>query len=166
MFELIPAPYRWLAVALLVAAAAGTGWVKGAHQVYDAWDLETAHQQRAAATLAAHRGRATVQVLTRYIDRIKIVTDTTTATLAEVPTHVTPDDDARCTVNRGFVRVHDAAAAGRVPAPAAASDAATAGLALSAVAAGVAGNYGRCRENAEQLIALQDWIQRMGEAAP
>ena len=72
--------------------------------------------------------------------------------------------DAACTINRGFVRLHDAAAAGELPKPAGDADAPAAGLALSAVAGTVAGNYQSCHENAEQLRALQAWVREM--AAP
>ena len=68
--------------------------------------------------------------------------------------------DAACTVHRGFVSLHDAAAAGELPQPARDADAPTEGLALSAVAATVVTNYQTCHENAEQLKALQDWISQ------
>ena len=71
--------------------------------------------------------------------------------------------DAACTINRGFVRLHDAAAAGELPEPAREADAATAGIALSAVARTVAANYQSCHENAEQLRALQAWVREMRE---
>jgi hypothetical protein len=69
--------------------------------------------------------------------------------------------DAACTINRGFVRLHDAAAAGELPEPARDADAAAAGIALSAVAGTVAANYQTCHENAEQLRALQAWVREM-----
>ena len=72
--------------------------------------------------------------------------------------------DAACTINRGFVRLHDAAAAGELPEPARDTDAAAAGLALSTVAGTVAANYQTCHENAEQLRALQGWVREMDAA--
>jgi len=54
--------------------------------------------------------------------------------------------------------LHDAAAAGCFPELAESTDAAPAGIALSAVASAVANNYVRCHENAEQLIALLAWV--------
>jgi hypothetical protein len=63
------------------------------------------------------------------------------------------------------VRLHDAAAANELPETASDADAPTANLALSAVAATVADNYRICHENAEQLRALQAWIQEMDAAA-
>jgi hypothetical protein len=57
--------------------------------------------------------------------------------------------------------MHDAAAAGELPESARDTDAATEGIALSAVAGIVAANYQTCHENAEQLRALQAWIWRV-----
>ena len=71
---------------------------------------------------------------------------------------------AACSVNRGFVRLHDAATAGDLPKPAGDADAAASGVALSAVAGTVADTYRICRENAEQLTALQDWAIENGGA--
>jgi hypothetical protein len=59
------------------------------------------------------------------------------------------------------VRLHDAAAAGRLPEPARDADAAAAGIALSAVAA----DYQTCHENGEQLRALHAWVREMNAAA-
>ena len=69
--------------------------------------------------------------------------------------------DAACSINRGFVRLHDAAAAGELPEPARDADAAPAGVALSAVTGTLAANYQTCHENAEQLKALQVWVGEM-----
>ena len=73
--------------------------------------------------------------------------------------------DAACTINRGFVRLHDAAAAGELPESAQDADAAPAGIALSAVTGTVAANYQTCHENAEQLRALQEWIREIQAAS-
>ncbi len=69
-----------------------------------------------------------------------------------------------CAINRGFVRLHDAAAAGELPEPTRDPDAPAPGIALSAVAGTVAANYQTCHENAEQLRALQAWVREMGAA--
>ena len=71
----------------------------------------------------------------------------------------------RNNINRGFVRLHDAAAAGKLPESARDADAAATGIALSAVAGTVAANYQTCHENAEQLRALQTWVREMKVAS-
>lgn len=49
--------------------------------------------------------------------------------------------------------------------PARDADAASAGIALSAVAGTVAANYQICCENAEQLRALQAWVRETNESS-
>lgn len=155
---LIPWPYRLLAMAAFAVALVGFGWVKGAGHVQAEWDTATGKQALQVAVVKQRQAEATVKVVTKYVDRVKVVRETGDTIIKEVPVYVPIEADAACVLHRGFVRLHDAAAQGVVPEPAGNSDAAPAGVALSAVAGTVAENYTACRENAEQLIALQSWI--------
>ena len=102
---------------------------------------------------------------TQYVDRVRVVREKGDTIIKEVPVYVPVQADAACTINRGFVRLHDAAAAGKLPEPARDADAAATGIALSAVAGTVAANYQTCHENAEQLRALQTWVREMKVAS-
>ena len=161
---LIPWPYRLLAMAALAVALVGFGWVKGAGHVQAEWDFATGKQALQVAVFNQRQAEATVQVVTKYVDRVKVVRETGDTIIKEVPVYVPAEADAACVLSRGFVRLHDAAAAGRLPQAAGAADALPAGIALSAVAGTVADNYERCHENAEQLTALQSWIREMEKA--
>ena len=163
--SLVPWPYRLLIVAVLAAALVGVGWVNGASHVQAEWDAEVVKQSFTAARVEKAQAQATVQVVTEYVDRVKIVRQAGETIIKEVPVYVPAQADAACVVPRGFVRLHDAAAQGVVPQPAGDSDAAPAGVALSAVAGAVAENYTACRANAEQLSALQSWIIEVKKAA-
>ena len=163
--SLVPWPYRLLIVAVLAATLVGVGWVKGASHVQAEWDAEVVKQSLTAARVEKAQAQATVQVVTEYVDRVKIVRQAGETIIKEVPVYVPSQADAACVVPRGFVRLHDAAAQGVVPEPAGDSDAAPAGVALSAVAGTVAENYTACRANTEQLSALQSWILEMKESA-
>ena len=159
-----PWPYRVLALLAIGAALFGLGWVKGKEHIQARWD---AQMQREAVQIAEQQQRqaqATVKVVTRYVDRVRVVREKGQTIVKEVPVYVPAEADAACSVNRGFVRLHDAAA-GDVPEPATDADAAASGVALSAVAATVATNYQTCHENAEQLRALQTWVGEMTAAA-
>ena len=153
-------PYRLLALAVLGIALFGFGWLKGSSHVQAQWDAATAAQQQALAKAQTRQAEATVQVVTQYVDRIQIVREKSDTLIQEIPVYVPVQADAACTVHRGFVSLHDAAAAGELPEPARDADAPAEGLALSAVAATVVSNYQTCHENAEQLKALQDWIRQ------
>ena len=162
--NLIPRPYRWLAIAALAVALTGLGWVKGAGHVQSQWDAAVHQQTLQIAAVRQRQAEATVQVVTRYVDRVRVVREKGDTIIKEVPIYVPVQADAACTINRGFVRLHDAAAAGELPEPARDADAASAGIALSAVAGTVAANYQTCHENAEQLRALQAWVSDMASA--
>ena len=161
--SLIPRPYRWLAIAALAVALTGLGWVKGAGHVQSQWDAAVHQQTLQIAAVRQRQAEATVKVVTQYVDRVRVVREKGDTIIKEVPVYVPVQADAACTINRGFVRLHDAAAAGELPEPARDADAAAAGIALSAVARTVAANYQSCHENAEQLRALQAWVREMRE---
>lgn len=161
----IPAWAIKLALALTITLAAfAYGYHKGSARIQAAWDQEKAAQALAAQTEATRTASVAVKTVTRYIDRVRLVQGRTKTITTEVPIYVPVEADADCTVNRGFVRLHNAAAAGdALPEPAGAADAAPAGLALSALAGIVVENYGACHQTAEQLTALQDWVREVGQ---
>ena len=162
--SLIPWPYRCLPLVLLAAALIGFGWIKGAGHVQAQWDAAVQQQTLQAAAVREQQAQATVKVVTQYVDRVRVVREKGDTIIKEVPVYVPAQADAACTVNRGFVRLHDAAAAGELPQPARDADAPAAGIALSAVGGTVAANYQTCHENAEQLRAFQAWAKEMVSA--
>ena len=164
--SLIPWPYHWLVLALVATALIGFGWIKGADHVQAQWDASVHRQTLQAAAARERQAQATVKVVTEYVDRVRVVREKGDTIIKEVPVYVPAQANAACTVNRGFVRLHDAAAAGELPTPAGDPDAAASGLALSTVAGTVTANYQTCHENAEQLRALQEWIREVLPSTP
>ena len=159
--SLFPWPYRWLALVLLAAALIGFGWIRGAGHVQAQWDAAVQKQTLQVAAIRERQAQATVKVVTEYVDRVRVIREKGDTIFKDVPVYVPVQADAACAINRGFVRLHDAAAAGELPEPARDADAAPAGIALSAAAGTVAANYQTCHENAEQLRALQVWVREM-----
>ena len=163
--SVIPWPYRLLALTALGVALIGFGWIKGASHVQARWDAAIQQQALQTAAIRERQAQARVKVVTQYVDRVRVVREKGETIIKEVPVYVPVQADAACSINRGFVRLHDAAAAGELPEPARDADAASAGIALSAVAGTVAANYQTCHENAEQLRALQTWVREMKVAS-
>ena len=62
--NLIPWPYRWLALVLLAAALIGFGWVKGAGHVQTRLDAAVQQQTLHVATVRERQAQATVKVVT------------------------------------------------------------------------------------------------------
>ena len=136
--SLFPWPYRWQVLVLLAAALIGIGWIKGAGHVQAQWDDQK--QTLQVAAIRERQAQPTVKVVAQYVDRARVVREKGDTIINEVPVYVPVQADAACTINRGFVRLHDAAAVGELPEPARDADAAAAGIALSAVAGAVAAN--------------------------
>ncbi len=158
--NLISWPFRVLALVSAAGTSLGIGWIAGTRHAQTRWDSTVESQQLALAEVKTQQAEAAIQVVTKYVDRIQVVREKGDTILKEVPIYVPAQADAACTVQHGFVSLHDAAAAGELPEPARDADAPAEGLALSALASAVATNYQICHENAEQLKALQDWIRR------
>jgi len=85
----------------------------------------------------------------------------------EVKIYVTQEDDSKCDINAGFIRLHDTAtSAGRVSETGSATeldDRATTGIKLSDVGEVVANNYNVCLTEFEKLRQLQAVIKKFKE---
>lgn len=121
----------------------------------------TAQAQARVITRIEKQGEITERAGEQAAARQAEIRTITRTIVKEVPRYVPQAADDRCIVPAGFVRLHDAAAAGvpPVPDPAGQSNGAAPGVALSDVAAVVADNYGTALETSAQLVALQDWIR-------
>lgn len=150
----VPWPYRVLALILLAVALAGFGWVKGADQVRAEWDAAVIKQSLITARVQKKQSEATVQVVTHFVDRIKVVHDTGDTIIKEVPQYVPSDS---CLLPAGFRVLHDAAASNAVPDPTRVADAQA--VAAQDVATTIATNYRQYFELVTQLEALQEWVR-------
>ena len=154
---------RAAVIVALLASVAGLAWWAAAS--YHAAVQRADQAETTAATLRAqldNAQRATVTV-TQYVDRERVIRVKGDIIIKEVPRYVPAQADAACVVPRGFVRLHDAAAAGAVPNPDTGDpDAAPAGVALSTVASTVAANYTDCHVDAARLSGLQQTLRDQG----
>ena len=155
--SLIPLPYRILVVAILAAVWSGFLFYGGWHEC----SVREQAKQRDQAIAYAHqvkaeqaRGDQIALDLATEKDRQKIVYRTITK---EVKTYVSALADSKCIVPAGFVSLHDAAAAGRLPEGTLNPTDSPSGVVLSAVADTVTDNYATCNEIRSQLNALIDW---------
>lgn len=158
---LLPLPTSAIAVALLVAAAGLTGWVKGAAHVQDEWDLADALRDKSIAERKLRVADKVATVVTRYVDRVQIVREAGETIIKEVPVYVTQEADRRCPVPAGFVRLWNGANRGELPTPDGAADEAASAVVLSDIAAQHGREAKQCRETEEQLIELQNAVREV-----
>lgn len=164
--------YGWAGLVLVAVLLVGLGWLGGVnHEQGNA--AQVARDQLAKAFEQGQElGTVRDRVVTEYVDRVQVIKERGATLIKEVPVYVSAKADAACTVNAGFVRLHDAAAKSLpAPEPSGAADEAPSGIALSTVAATNAANYGTCNETAERLSSLQAYLrayqaQQQGLAPP
>jgi hypothetical protein len=147
-------PGRWL-LYLGLAGALVLG--------YYAWrdyQRELGYQQavdklKAQADAADAKREVITQVVERrVVQRVKDIQIITETIYKEVPVYVRPTDPP---LSAGFRVLHDAAARGEVPGPAAIADAAA--VPAQDAARTVTENYGACRADRARLIELQGWAR-------
>ena len=86
----------------------------------------------------------------------------------EIIEYVQTDNAVDCGLSAAGVRIHDAAASGRLPGvsnPASPTDGATSGASNAEVMQVVVPNYHTCNAIRDRLIGLQDWVSRAAAAA-
>lgn len=152
-------------ILLAVSVSQCSGRVHAEHKLAK---LEKA-VQRAEATARKREvvaARITDTSKTRIADERARIEYRTKTLVREVPTYVTVADDARCTVNAGFVRLHDAAASGSpgLPGTAGGSDETASGVPLSAVAETVVFNYGAAYDWKAEALGWRDWYTKQKAA--
>lgn len=151
----------WLGLLLAASLLYLLGYTKGAAHEQDQQRQAEAAQLRQAFEQGQALGTVRDVVVTRYIDRTRIVTGKAKTIIKQVPVYVSKESDARCVVPAGFVRLHTAAVLNLPPVAGTASvpNDAPSGIPLSAVAETDADNYEIGHLNAEQLKALQEWAR-------
>lgn len=162
---------RWVLGGLAIAAAVygANAWhqgkIRAAVEARDqAWEraLEAERAKRRDAVSAwvlelAERDARWRELYNKAAAERRVVFQTI---LKEVPFYVTPLADSRCVIPRGFVFLHDAAAAGGAPAVPGGSGGlvdSDSGVALSAVGATVAENYGSCHDAFAEVAEWRRW---------
>lgn len=147
-------PGSWIACA--VGIALGLWWF-GQHEFNKGVAHQLAIDAEAIAKLKPKQAKLTERIRIVYVQKEAEIKWRTKFIQGKVAEYVTPKDDAACTVNNGFVRVHDAAAKDAVPGSPAGTDGKPSGVALSTVSKTVAGNYGICHLAFSRLKEWQEW---------
>jgi hypothetical protein len=158
----------WKASIVLAALAAVAGFA-GGWQVHGWRDASAELSAARTAVRVAERQAAVGQQVAvsdqQAQDHVRTVTR---ILIRKVPQYVSPTTDVRFPLPWGFVRLHDAAAAG-VDLPALAAgparpDDAPSDVAASAAASVIVANYGDCHADQDRLAAFQAWARGEGLA--
>lgn len=155
MLGLVVSPLTSIvAIAATATVLLGGAYLKGREHGREAM---LADQLKVAHKTAVRQAEATERVRIEYRDRVRVVREKGEEVIREVERLVPAGG---CQLPGGFRLLHDAAARGSLPEPAGRADGAAAPVEPAAAAETVAGNYLACNETAEQLKALQAWVQQ------
>lgn len=147
--------------ALFLIASHLFAYLAGGRTVQADWDKSRLSQISRAAAVQIRQANTEKDVVIQYVDRVKTVRVQGETLIREVPKYVPIDS---CALPGGFRLLHDAAASGsELPSPASGADAAP--IPAQDAAETIVANYTDCRENAERLMALQNWVLEMKKAA-
>lgn len=130
------------------------------------WRARVAQQEAEIEKLKAASSEATTKIVTKYIERTKVVKEKSNAIIKEVPRYITKNADANCTIPKSAIVLHDAASQNRVPDSTTGIDEGASGVTLSRLLDTTVLNYGTFHEVKEQLKALQDWVKEQKKINP
>lgn len=158
----IPFPYKIAFFALIIGAAFLYGYQKGSNKS----DVQIANYQKTVATLqlSLEREAANIKerVVTEYVDKIQTVKEKQYVYIKQAA-EVVP---SQYYLSNGWVYLHDHVASSQngIADATRVADATASDIKDNQALAAVVDNYGICKQNAEQLIALQDYIKKVKDA--
>jgi hypothetical protein len=157
--DIIPLPYRLLLLAGVVVGTFTTGYVYG---IEHEQRKQQSDQEKAAAQavkIVTKQGIVTTQVETQYVHDVQLIKEKGDAIIREVPTYVPVD---ACPVPAAVgVLVNAAEAGSALPPPTPKPD--DSGTTAAAVAEWAVATVTVCKQNSEQLTALQQWVRQQEE---
>lgn len=113
----IPAGYRISAQILAAVLVSFCLYLEGGIANEESWKLKEAQTKQEIAELKNQRSEATIQVVTKYIDRVKVVKEKGNVIIQEVPKYITQTDNDRCILPDSVRMLHDAAIDGEIKLP-------------------------------------------------
>lgn len=145
-------------IVVLIAATIAAFFIYGTIEYHKGVSDTKAKANIQVAQTNIASNKASVQTVTKYIDRVQIVKEKGDTIIKKVPIYVTKKDDTNCVINAGFVQLWNDANEMRISDAATTSNEAASPVVLTDVAAQHATEARIAHQTEEQLISLQNWI--------
>lgn len=160
----IPLPYKLVLQILFVVLLVFSTYFIGAISNEAEWQLKVKQIEAEIAKKELEAEKISHEVVTKYIDRVKIVEGKTHEIIKKVPVYITKESDDKCTINNGFVSLHNSSASQtKIPDTPRDINEGASNVKLSEVAVTVSENYGTYYQVVEQVKSLQYWINKQRE---
>lgn len=162
MLNLIPLPYRIIGGLIAMSVIIGGSIAYGYNKAENKYLVKIATYKQEAELLKeqlnASLSEVKVEVLTKYVDKIKIVKEKEYVYVDNV-IYV----PSKCELATGWVLLHNASATSGGIGASGVTDATPSGIKDTEALRTVIGNYSICHQNAKQLEALQEYVIRREE---
>ena len=156
---LFPIPYKSIAQLISVLILAFALYMEGGISNEISWNAKINELKLELAAKETQSVEITTKIITKYVDRVKIVKETGDVIIKEIPKYITTIDDSKCTIPNGFVMLHNSAASNELPDSSRDFNAGASEIKISGVATIVIENYNTYYQLAEQLKSLQSWVK-------
>lgn len=158
-FKLIPkSVWKYVAILVGIVAILVGAYSKGYDKAEDKYLAEIAEFNAQKIILEARLQTALsevkVEVVTEYVDRVKVVKEKEYVYRDKIVTV-----PSKCELSDGWVRLHDASARSSDAGTTDFTDETPSGIRDTEALGTVIENYSICHQNAEQLKALQEWVR-------
>lgn len=130
------------------------------------WRNKVEVAQAEVAALKEKSKEINTKVVTKYIERVKVVKENTNAISAKINETITEQDNANCSIPSSAIVLHDAASQNIIPDTTGGANARASDVTLSRLLDTTVLNYGTFHEVREQLEALQDWVRDQKKINP
>lgn len=150
--------YLGLGLAGAFALALGIAFFQGKSHERTIWEAKMAEASLTIANLEARQPVINEVVITQYVDRVRYI-DRVQIQERTIREFIPVEVDQQCIINRGFITVHNSAAALVEPPMPTELDTKPSNVQLSEVTAVIVENYTRYHLVATQLESLQTWVR-------
>ncbi len=157
MFPLLPLAIKLASATTLMAGLFGFGLYVGHQWGDNARKDALIASYKEGMEIAEKQTVVTEKIVTKYVDRVKIVQGKSREIIKEAKVYV----QDTCTLSADWRLWHNNAVFNAVSDTTRDSDEGT--VAPQAALERVAANYGICHENSATLISLQDWVRDQSE---
>lgn len=164
LFAVMPAWSRWLVIGLLIGFVFMFGQMRGERIAGERHIDYVTKQASQTVKITRAQTKVLVDVQIKYLDRVKTIYLKGATIEQQIPIYITSTDNARCSINAGFVREYNAAWTGHAAGTAFDSDRDPTGIPLAEVAAADAYNATSCLAWREQALGLREFYERLKTA--
>jgi hypothetical protein len=126
------------------------------------WEAKVKELEIKVAAAQAKVAVANVKIITKYVDKVRIVKETADANVKYIETYITKHDND-IDFPKSFIMLHDSASQNEVSGSPGTADETPSEVKASELLTTVVENYGTCNELRETVIAWQEWYKTQKE---